>query len=66
MRPGRSTLLYRCSHAACLADAAFARAVLATYKTPAALPAAAGVPERDAQRVRASLGDAAHISERTQ
>ena len=57
VRPGRSTLLYRCARPACL-DAAFARAVLATYKTPSAVPAADGVDAHDAQRVRASLGDA--------
>ena len=55
VRPGRSTLLYRCAQPACLADAAFARAVLAAYKTPGALPAADGVDPRDAQRVRAML-----------
>ena len=58
-------MLYRCARAACF-DAAFARAVLATYKTPGAVPAADGVEPRDAQRVRASLGHAAHIGERTQ
>ena len=42
VRPGRSTLLYRCARAECLA-AAFARAVLATYKTPNAVPATTGV-----------------------
>ena len=55
VRPGRSTLLYRCAQPACLADAAFARAVLATYKTPDAVPATTGVDPRDAQRVRAML-----------
>ena len=53
-RPGRSTLLYRCARAACL-DAAFARAVLAVCKTAGAVPAAAGVEPRDAQRVREML-----------
>ena len=57
VRPGRSTLLYRCVRPACL-DAAFARAVRATYGSPEAVPAATGVPDRDAQRVRAILGDA--------
>ena len=59
VRPGRSTLLYRCARAACL-DAAFARAVLAqiaVYKTAGAVPAAAGVEPRDAQRVRAMLAN---------
>ena len=56
VRPGRSTLLYRCARAECL-TAAFARAVLATYKTPNAVPATTGVDPRDAQRVRAILGD---------
>ena len=54
VRPGRSSLLYRCARAACL-DAAFARAVLATYKTPGAVPAAEGVDAHDAQRVRSML-----------
>ena len=53
--PGRSTLLYRCAQPACLADAAFARAVLATYRAPGAVPAADGVEPRDAQRVRDML-----------
>ena len=54
VRPGRSTLLYRCARAECL-DAAFARAVLAVYKTPGAVPAAEGVDAHDAQRVRSML-----------
>ena len=33
----------------------YARAVLAVYKTAGAVPAAAGVEPRDAQRVRAML-----------
>ena len=64
VRPGRSTLLYRCARAECL-DAAFARAVLATYKTPGAVPAAEGVDAHDAQRVRASLGDALKANQHT-
>ena len=58
VRPGRSTVMYRCARAACF-DAAFARAVIATYKTPCAVPAAHGVEPRDVQRIRASLGDLA-------
>ena len=49
----RAAVLYRCARAACF-DAPFARAVLATYKTPHAVPAADGVEPRDAQRIRAS------------
>ena len=57
--PGRSALLYRCARAECLADAAFAKAVLATYKAAGAVPAASGVEPRDSQGVHATLESAA-------
>ena len=55
VRPGRSTVLYRCVRADCLDDAAFARAVLAVYTTPSAVPVANGVNQSDANRVRDRL-----------
>ena len=57
VRPGRSTLLFRCARPACI-DAPFAKAVLAVYRSMAAVPAAQGVTDADAQRVRAGLGEA--------
>ena len=51
VRPGRSAVLFRCARPACI-DAAFVNAVLATYGSPDAVPAANVVPA-EAQRVRA-------------
>ena len=51
VRPGRSTVLFRCARPACI-DAAFVNAVLAIYGSPDAVPAANVVPA-EAQRVRA-------------
>ena len=58
VRPGRSTLLYRCARPACI-DAAFASAVLAVYCTASRVPAAQGVSDEDAARVRVTLENAA-------
>ena len=58
VRPGRSTRLYRCARPACI-DAAFASAVLAVYCTASRVPAAQGVSDEDAARVRVTLENAA-------
>ena len=57
VRPGRSTLLYRCARPACI-DAAFASAVLAVYCTAERVPVAQGVSDEDAARVRVTLENA--------
>ena len=51
VRPGRSAVLFRCARPACI-DATLVNAVLATYGSPDAIPAANVVPA-EAQRVRA-------------
>ena len=56
VRPNRSTLLARCCH--CI-DARFASAVLAVYGTADRVPAAQGVSEEGAARVRVTLKNSA-------
>ena len=56
VRPNRSTLLARCCH--CI-DTRFASAVLAVYGTADRVPAAQGVSEEGAARVRVTLKNSA-------
>ena len=58
VRPGRSTLLYRCARPACI-DAAFASAVLAVYCTAERVPVAQDVSDDDAAQIRVTFEKAA-------
>ena len=57
VRPGRRTMLYRCSRPTCI-DAAFTSAVLAVYGNADRVPAAQGVSDEEAAQVRVTLENA--------